>query len=149
MAAVLNLLVQGVSAYWGFAGDGKLRIGTIPNPKGKRGEVVGIDEILSIRRLNLPYARPAFRVSVAFRRNWTPNATTVAAATKKQFRQSEFRIADAEDRTIKLRNLLAIDPPPIESHFVERSDAKAEAQRLLTIYGKMRVLYRSHDGRRD
>jgi len=143
VAQILNDLCQGVGAWWGFGRDGRIALGRVSSPQGRQAETFGEEDILQIDRLNLPYDRPHYKITVAFRRNWSPNGGQLAGyAKKKQFRQAEYRFAKAFDVDIRRRNLLAKDEAPILSHFARKSDAEKEAKRLLKLYGEVRALYK-------
>lgn len=89
---------------------------------------------------------PLWRQKVSYQKNWTvQDADSLAGSVtddRLAFLTEELRLATASDPAVKESHLLARDPEPIESLFDDEAAARAEAERLLELYGLRRELYR-------
>lgn len=94
---------------------------------------------------------PLWRQKVSYQKNWTvqdadslAGSVTAGSVTDDRvaFLTEELRLATASDPGVKERHLLARDPEPIPSLFDGEAAARAEAERLLALYGVRRDLYR-------
>ena len=113
------------------------------------GATFDIDEtaIASIARVALPTGidPPNKRRQVAYQRLWSgPQATDLAGivtAARRSFLALPYRTAEASGDASGA-SILATDPPPVMGLFDEEAGAKAEAKRLIALYGVPRALYR-------
>lgn len=144
---LVSKLSAGIGAFAGFRRDGKFQITVFYLPSGTPKASFSDIEILKIERLDPPSTinPPNWRRRAIYRRNWTVQDSDIAGIVtdeRRAFLKEATRLAEASDATVKQDHLLATDPDPVESYYAEESAASAEAQRLLSMYKKMRSLYR-------
>ena len=149
---VMDEVAVSVGGHHGFNRAGLLSVGRLEAPSGT--PVIDIDEG-DIERGGLgreSFGSPAWRRRVGYGRSWTvqlPDQLDGAATEAfKTFAAEEFRIAAAEDDTVKQDgpgndgHKMAADPEPVATLLVEKTDAETEAARLLALYGRRRAVYR-------
>ncbi|KRE02603.1 hypothetical protein ASE61_15105 [Bosea sp. Root670] len=146
VADVVGRLVAGIGGFSGFGRDGRFGVGRFDLPDGVPSGRYGREDLLAIDRLRPPGALnpPPWRYRTAYARNWTVQtdlAGLVPAATVARL-AAPWSVAQWDDRTILARHPLAQDAAVIESFFHHESDAFAEAERRLDLFGRPSSLYR-------
>ena len=152
VAQVVQDLMEGIGGWSGFTRLNKLQLGVFREPTGSAVRDYDSIDILEISRERLPgnLYPPPWRQRVAWRRNWTIITNPAEALANRDpsrrswlGRQFNLAVTDpARGDEIYADHLLAQDPAPVESYFVNEADAKAEADRLLDLYTQGFGLYR-------
>lgn len=143
-ADVLNLLLSSVGGWWGAARDGRIRAGRLSAPED-RTPVLYLDQydILAMEPEEAP--APRWRQRVAYKLNWTPQTSDLAAsvtAARRQFLTEAARVVSASDGPTKLRHLNALDPDPLPTLYEDGSDAESLASYLLALHSPDRRIFR-------
>jgi len=140
---LLDDLMDTVGGHFGFDRSGALTVGRIDEPAPD--PVIRFDEtqILEIERVALTL--PAWRRKIGYRRYWRPlDAEGVAGSVDDEARADlgeRFRYVVAADPAIKARHLLS-DELVEEGLLALATDAQAEADRRLTVFGADRDAFR-------
>ena len=142
IAAVLDELVGGIGAHYGFNRSGQLVIGRLSVPETTGAKTFTDREILELERRAT--GLPIWRQKVGYRRFWTPlDASGVAGSVAMEDRQDlaeTYRLAESSDSTVQIIHPLAGEEQA-DGTYVAKEDAQAEADRLLTLYGQDRQSY--------
>ena len=142
----LDELVNSIGAFYGFDRSGKFEVGLFLAPAAgpPAAAAFGPVEILEIEAL--PTELPVWRQRVGYERNWTVQTSDSLAGAvteaRKAFLAEDVRLAVATDETVKTKFLLALDPEPWPTLLADQAAAQTEANRLLTLYGQRRDMYR-------
>lgn len=151
VADALARLLRGVTGWWGFTRQGKFGIWVFSAPVGPPVWSFRDDrESIRITRDRVPesLSPPPWRFRVAYARNETVQTDldgSNVSAERRAFCAEPFRLATSDatlGASIKSDHPFAQDPAPIESYFVNQSDAQTEADRLQTLFRASRALYR-------
>ncbi len=145
-ANVLDLLdqvVAGVGAHFGFNRAGRLTVDRISAPSEPALFAFSEREILEIERVAV--SLPAWRRKIGYRKYWKvlgPDriAGVVDEETRADFGEA-FRYSVAEDGLIKTRHPLSEEIVD-ETSLALKADAEAEAARRLAIFGADRDAFR-------
>lgn len=145
LASVLDALFQNIGGWWGPGRFGRFRCGRVTGASGASTAVFNTTNILSLSRLQLPATvdPPNYRRRVGYQRNWTVQTSDLAAtvtAARRAFLAQDVRIQADFDSAVQIKHLLAIDPPVGGGLFMVDTDALAEAQRLLALWGADHML---------
>ncbi|MEY9466281.1 hypothetical protein ABH973_006694 [Bradyrhizobium ottawaense] len=148
VAAFVQALMGGIGGWGGHRLDGTFEVRIFQAPSGDPVAVFTRDDMIGgdIKREPLPesYRPPRWRWRVPYARNWTVQTDLAGAVTaaRKAFVAEPYRLAEASSSTIQLDHPFAQDRDPIQSWFVNESDAAAEAARLIDLYKTTRAIYR-------
>ena len=142
---ILDELCASVGAWYGADASGVFRIGRIEIPVGTEVGTITATELLKIERVaskDPGVGIPAWRVKVGYQKIYNvqkdlPNTVTAA---RRALLATAYRQNEASDAAVKTANLLS---PELEFKTVlsSKTDALAEAGRLLAIYKVKRDLY--------
>lgn len=142
----MDTVAASVGAWWAFDSLGVLQMGQFAPPVVgiSAGDVIEAEVLKGFeRQIADGAAVPAWRVTVRYRKNLTPQtsglATSVTAARRAELAQ-EWRSVSAEDASIKVKDPQAREIV-IESLLNEQADAQAEAERQLAIHKVRRSLF--------
>lgn len=149
---VIDDLMGGIGGFAGFRADRSFNIGIFTLPAGAVvGDFTNKDWYDDLKRVQLPTiaAVPPKRFFAAYSRNFTIQTdidATVDASTQT-LRKDPYSIAVSSDtstsNTIAAAHPSSTDSEVIQSWFVNSSDAVAECNRRLTLYGgAVRSLFR-------
>lgn len=147
-AEVIGALMNGIGGWWGFNRNGKVQIAVFKAPTGTPRIEIIEDDILDIERVTLPSGiyPPPWRYRVGYQRNWTVQGTDLAgsvSSTRRAFLAEGYRVGQAQDEVITLKHPMSREPDIIPAYYANQSDADAEAERLLNLYGRAaRGMYR-------
>lgn len=145
-ADALSAIAAGSACWWGDAGDGVITAARLAAPSGGGGILLDQESILGeVEPLEAP--APAWRVTVRYRRNWTPLALadvvpppTITEARRQELTEPSRSVAVALPER-RQRHALAQDIT-IESDLDEEADAVALANNMLSLYAPGRRLFR-------
>lgn len=146
--AVLDAILFGLGGWWGCNRLGKIQVGRTEAAQQYQSVASFTStEILSLDRLDGPDSinPPNYRRRVGYDRNWTVQASDIAASvalSRREYIAVEYRLTEATDSAVRLKYLSASDPQPLPSLMVNQADAQAEADRLLTLYKISRKIFR-------
>jgi hypothetical protein len=140
---LLDQVVAGVGAHFGFNRAGKLTIDRIAAPVEPALFAFSEQEILEIERVAV--SLPAWRRKIGYRKYWTvigPDgvAGVVDEETRADLAES-FRYSVADDPSIKTRHPLSEEIVD-ETSLALKVDAETEASRRLAIFGADRDAFR-------
>lgn len=148
VAEALNQIMAGVFAFWGPRRDGRITVLRIAEPSAtSRTQTLTPVELLSLERLEPPLGvfPPSWRRRVAYEWNWTVQRGEDLASgvtdERRQFLAEPFRIAANADVSVRVRHLLATDPPVLPSRFLDQTAAQNLADELQPLFGVQRDLY--------
>jgi hypothetical protein len=151
IAELVDELLAGVGAFGGFNRRMAFSVGVVG--VANRASVATYDEsqILEIEEEPLPAGiEPiAWRVAVAWQRNWTVQTDLAASVTaaRRAFAAEPVRVSAQEDASIKSRHLLAREYAQLESLYAQSADADTERQRLFALWSSdQRRLFRASIG---
>ncbi|MGE0446383.1 MAG: hypothetical protein AB7P99_14240 [Vicinamibacterales bacterium] len=143
---IVDALARGIGAFAGFTRYGVFALGVVTAPSGGGAADFTDENIVTIERLLLPAALApvVWRVSVGYQRNYTVQADLAASVSvaRRAFAAEEYRLATAEDATVKTAHLLARELVRVDGYFATQVDAEDEADRLLALFKERRGLYR-------
>lgn len=141
VAQVLDQLCASIGAYWTFTRAGLFRVGRIEAPALPERWSFGRRDIVEITRMARQDALPPYRVSLRYCRNWTvQNSDGLAGASPEAWRtwvSLMYRTVDEESATVKDKHPLS-RPMERDSLIDGVTDAQAECNRLLALYGEDR-----------
>lgn len=145
-ADALSQIARGSACWWGDAGDGVITAARLAAPGGGAGILLDEESILGeVEPLEAP--SPAWRVTVRYRRNWTPLAVadvvpppTVTEARRQELTQPSRSVAVAQPER-RQRHALAQDMT-LDIDLDEEADAVALATNMLSLYAPGRRLFR-------
>lgn len=140
---VLDAIVEAVGGHYGFDRSGKLAVDRLDAPAGTAAASFGEAEILDLERQ--PTTLPIWRQRVGYQRYWralrgADVAGAVSDAAKADLAE-EYRLEEAEDSAVQTAYLLAEDDRR-DVALALKTDAAAEASRLLGLFGVKRDLLR-------
>ena len=142
---LLDQLCGSVGAWFGVNATGSFRISRIELPTGTSAGTITATDVTTIERRSSNDGGagiPAWKVKVAYQKNYTQQADLTAAVNvaRKSILEQEFQRVEASDATIKTGTLTSpeLDFPTC---IVAQTDAITEAARLLTIYKTRRDMY--------
>lgn len=144
-AQVMDALIGAVGGWWGAARDGRIRAGRLVDP-ANRAINLYLDEfdILALEPEDVDI--PRWRQKVAYQHNWTRQRGEDLAASvtdaRRQFLTEEDRAVSASDTSVKVRHVLASDPPALQSLYESSSDADTLAAYLLGLHSPDRRIFR-------
>ncbi|MFT4117457.1 hypothetical protein [Bradyrhizobium sp.] len=148
VAAFVQTLMSGIGGWGGHRLDGTFEVRIFSAPAGapvasfSRADMGGGD----IKREPLPdaYRPPRWRWRVPYARCWTTQTDLAGSVTaaRKAFVAEPYRLAEASSSTIQLDHPFAQDRDPVQSYFVNETDAAAEAARLIDLFKTTRAIYR-------
>lgn len=146
MRDVIAYLLKGVAAYPYVGRDSRYRVDRLREPDA--AAVVATltsGDILSLREMPLPDAiyPPTWRRRVGYAKSETVQTTDLAATMsddRRAFVQKPWRIATADDNTVRIRFLRSKDPDPIESNLENEADAQDLADYLMSLWSVPRQL---------
>lgn len=144
VSRALDDIIGGVAGYWGAGRDGRFRAGVLNRPEA-RAPVFYLDTTNVVAVEADRAFIPRWRQRVAYKRNWTVQrgedlAGSVTDARRQELAQPHI-IATANDSTVQLRHLEALDPRPLESPLDDAADAQTLADRLLALHKIQRQTY--------
>lgn len=147
IADVLAHVMGGVGGWAGFRRSGELEVGIFYSTNGTIPNVIyDRTDIFSISRDPLPtsLSPPPYRFRCAYQHNWTVQTDIAGSvgATRTSFLAQADRYAEAVNTNVLINHPFAVDRNPIQSYFLNQSDAQAEATRLLALYSSSAALYR-------
>jgi len=129
--------------YYGFTRSGAFVYAVLDEPASP---VADIDNLETYNSLEVYKAdTPTWRQRVGYEKNWTPNsdpASSVSEAHRAWIAEEFSKVEKYEDASVKTAHLSAQDPDVKPSIIKSQADAATEAQRLQTLYGVQRFLYR-------
>ena len=139
----LDSIVAAVGAHYGFDRDGKLSVGRLEAPSPTITATFDETEILELERL--PTTLPIWRQRIGYQRYWRALrggdiAGAASDATKADLAE-EYRLEEAEDASVQATYLLAEDDRR-DTALALKTDAAAEASRLLGLFGVKRDMLR-------
>jgi len=149
VAEALDRVCAGAFLWWGALRSGVFTIRRM-KPPGNPRYAIGVTDIVGdVELQGLPDSVDPcnWRRRVNFRRCWSPQSGTEIDnasldAGRRDFVREAFRTTTVADPARTVRNLLAADPPPLDSAFDNEHDAAALAQNLLDLFAPGRRLYR-------
>ncbi|NIJ40339.1 hypothetical protein FHS78_000609 [Parvibaculum indicum] len=146
ISTAIGELLGGIGGFRCFTRDGILQVGIFGEPEGDPAATFTELEIKSIERLQPPsgFYPPCWRRRVGYRRNWTVQKGGLASGVstaRLAYLAEEYRYGSAQDNTTRTAFLLAQDAPAVRSFFALKSDADAEAARLLVLTREPRAFY--------
>jgi hypothetical protein len=125
---VLDRLFYATGAWWGTGRDGRIVAGRLSAPED-RSPIFYFDEYRVLRLEVLPSPTPRKSQRVAYRKNWTVQRGEDLAAgitdARRQLLAEPFLVTETGDPQIGVRHLEALDLPPIESFYENKTDADA------------------------
>lgn len=145
IADVFSDIMASVGGWAGFRRDGKFEVniyvGAAETPAAYYDR---IDE-RDVKRGKPPSALspPSAKFRVGWSKNWSVQTDLAGSVSesRKAFLAEEYRYATAESASIRADHPFTKDPAPIRGYFRNESDALAEAQRLLDLYGQTSAIY--------
>jgi hypothetical protein len=147
-ADVLDRIANSVGAWWGIDRNGVYRIKRFEAPSGTAVATITANDLLRpLMRVTLQgddsKGIPTWRTKVQYQKNYTVQASGLAGAVtdvRRAFLAQEYREAIAEDATVKITHLLAVESiyPTL---LASATDAATEAARLQTLRGALRHAY--------
>lgn len=154
IADVLDRLAMSIGASWGFDRLGLLGMRRLSAPTSRSRTLrkfgLGVDaqgtdiDVIDVQRIssNDPgNGVPVWSVKLRYARNWTPqNATDLAASVSdadRAFYQEEWREIVSSNSAILTKHPQAVQLE-VETLLYSATDAQAEADRILALYGTRR-----------
>ena len=139
---VLDGIVNSVGGWYTFNRAGLMIFGRLDAASGTPAAYINADDVifggLSITDISLPVA--TYRLG--YRKNYTQQ-TQVAGSVAGTLYNLANQVAVRNNDAIKTVNLLATEPDTKLTNIVSQTDAEAEAERLLTLFGTTRKTYQA------
>lgn len=140
---VLDSTIAAIGGHYGFDRDGKLTVGRLDAPSATIAASFDESQILELERQ--PTTLPIWRQRIGYQRYWRvlsggDVAGAASDATKADLAE-EYRLEEAEDPSVQTTYLLAEDDRR-DTALALKSDAAAEASRLLGLFGVKRDMLR-------
>lgn len=141
----LDQLLNSIGAYCGFDSAGVLRMGVLTAPTGTAVATLQEFDLKDIPVRNTPKDNgvPVYRVTVNHSKIYTVQGSDLAGSVTtptRAFLEKEYRVAVAEDLTIKNQWLLAGEIKQ-DTLLTTEADAATESSRQLALYKVRRDLY--------
>ena len=139
----LDTIVAAIGAHYGFNRDGKLTVGRLDAPSATVTATFDETQILELERQ--PTTLPIWRQRIGYQRYWRALrggdiAASASDATKADLTE-EYRLEEAENTSVQTTYLLAEDDRR-DTALALKTDAVAEASRLLGLFGVRRDMLR-------
>ena len=142
--ALSNII--GFAGWIGFRRAGTFEVVQFTAPAGPPALYLDRSHIRDIKREVLPSnLTPApWRWRVGWSKNWTVQTDLAGAVSdsRRAFLAEQYRFAVSENSAIKIDHPFSREHDEIEAHYLNESDAQAEADRLLALFRGSRALYR-------
>lgn len=141
---IVDRLVGSAGGWWGDGRDGRIAAGRLVPPE-TQAPVLYLDQFNTIEVVPEEAPPPRYRQRVAYRTNWTAQATDLAAsvtAGRRQFLTESERVVTAYAGSVRVRHHQATDPPPLPTLLDEAADAQRLADHLLALFSPDRGIYR-------
>lgn len=143
---VMDQVAQSVGAWYGYDATGQFRMGRFEAASGVADIEINTDNIIEIestRTADTDRGVPAFKVLLAYKKNYTQQDTDLAGSVtndRRSFLRYEFQSVSAEDASVKNQFLLAAELDR-QTLLIDSTAAGTEATRLLNLYKVRRRLY--------
>jgi len=145
---VLDQVASSVGAVYGYTRLGLFTVKRFEAPSGTAALVLDENDALKNSVRPAVFAPPRWRVRLGYAKSWTVQTADGldAASTDafKAFAGEEHRLATAQDADIKADGVgkgghtNAVDPDPVQTLLVNKTDAETEAARRLALFGVRR-----------
>ncbi len=149
IAAAIDDICASAWLWWAARRDGKFTIRRLRPPSAPEFDIAFADLVAPIEAIALPdtVAPCNWRRRVNYARCWTPQTGTeidnaLLDPAMRAFVGAEWRTAFAADAARRTRNVLAVDPPPVDGWFRVKNDADALAVNLLSFWTASRRAWR-------
>lgn len=143
--SALDQVAASIGAWYGFDGDGVLRMGVLTEPAGAPAlDLYDFDTWEGVeRRPARDNGVPAWRVTVNYARNWMPQTSGLVGAVtpdRRAYLALATRSAVAVAPSVKTQHLLATDMV-VSGLLVNPADAVAEGNRQLALQKVRRDIF--------
>lgn len=140
-------LLSGVGAFGSFDRLGRFFVRRIEGSSGSVADRFDETDIIDLDREALPQglSPPPWRLRTTYQRNYQVMTGGLAASVSASDRaalEAAYLLTSASDPTILTGHPLAEDREPVENLFADKTDAQAEADRLLILFSSGRALWR-------
>jgi hypothetical protein len=145
----ISQVMAGCSGWWGGTPAGLYTFGRIAAPDNTAVALtLDTADVVDAELIDAPPGTsvPRFTQRVAYNRNWTVQREDIAAAvtaTRRQQVAEPFSLSTAVSLLTQVDFLLAADPEPLMSLFLNSADADTEATRLLDLFSVPRTTVRA------
>jgi len=139
----MDAVALSIGAWYGFDGDGILRMGQLTSPESSIVDFYDYDLLEGIdRKVQKDIAIPIWRVNIDYKKNYTVQDSDIAGAVsidRRAFLSSEYRTESVENNN-KTKWKLSQEYN-VKSLLYSNTDAANEAARLLALYEEKRDIF--------
>ncbi len=140
----IDLVANGVGAWWGFDRTGLLRMQRFDAPSGSPVITLTEGETIKIDRMNTDDGGvPIWKATLNYKRNWVTQDNDIAGGVTAARRASisqQWRSVNASDASVKTARLLAQEVT-FDSDLIDPTVAATECTRRLNLYKVQRHRY--------